>query len=43
MRSPGYPPVTFAFHDRATVPGGLVRTILVDRVGLTEAEARQLL
>jgi predicted RNA binding protein YcfA (HicA-like mRNA interferase family) len=34
---------TFAFHDRATVPGHLVRKILIKDVGLSEREARQLL
>jgi len=31
-----------AFHDRQELPGGLVRTILVDQVGLAEEEARAL-
>lgn len=43
MRSPGHPPLTFAFHDGATIPGGLVRKILVRDVGLDEEEARKLL
>jgi predicted RNA binding protein YcfA (HicA-like mRNA interferase family) len=25
MRSPEHPPLTFAFHDKATIPAGLVR------------------
>lgn len=43
MRSPGHPPLTFAFHDGATIPAGLVRKILVKDVGLDEEEARKLL
>jgi predicted RNA binding protein YcfA (HicA-like mRNA interferase family) len=43
MESPCYPPLTFAFHDRATVPSGLVRKILTRDVGLAEDEARELL
>jgi hypothetical protein len=35
--------LTFAFHDGATIPGGLVRKILVRDVGLDEEEARKLL
>jgi hypothetical protein len=31
--------VTFAFHDRATLPPGVVRDILVRQVGLTVDEA----
>jgi predicted RNA binding protein YcfA (HicA-like mRNA interferase family) len=43
MQSPGYPPLTFAFHDGATIPAGLVRKILVKDVGLDEEDARKLL
>jgi len=43
MESPDYPPLTFAFHDKATIPAGLVRKILVRDVGLVEDEARKLL
>lgn len=43
MESPNHPPLTFAFHDRATIAGGLVRKILVRDVGLAEDEARKLL
>lgn len=35
----GRPPVTFAFHDRTTLPPGVVRDILVRQVGLTVDEA----
>lgn len=43
MEAPGRPPLTFAFHDRATVPSGLVRKVLVRDIGLAEDEARKLL
>ena len=43
LESPEYPPLTFAFHDRATIPNGLVRKILVKDVGLAEDKARKLL
>jgi predicted RNA binding protein YcfA (HicA-like mRNA interferase family) len=43
MESPSHPPLTFAFHDKATIPAGLVRKILVRDVGLAEDEARKLL
>jgi hypothetical protein len=38
----GYPDLGFAFHDRATIPGGKVKDILIKEVGLTENEARKL-
>lgn len=37
-----YPPLTFSFHDGATVAPGLVRKILVKDVGLSEADAYEL-
>jgi predicted RNA binding protein YcfA (HicA-like mRNA interferase family) len=43
MEAEGRPSLTFAFHDRDTIPGGMVRKILVDQVGLDESEARKLL
>jgi predicted RNA binding protein YcfA (HicA-like mRNA interferase family) len=43
MEAPGLPPLTFAFHDKATIPAGLVRKILVRDIGLAEDEARKLL
>ena len=43
LRSPNYPPLTFAWHDGTTIPPGAVRKILCDDVGLTEAEARELI
>jgi predicted RNA binding protein YcfA (HicA-like mRNA interferase family) len=38
----GYPPLTFAFHDRVTLPPGVVRDVLVGQVGLPVAAALQL-
>ena len=38
----GYPPLTFSWHDRVTIPGGLVKEILTDRVGLNEPDALRL-
>ena len=43
MEADGRGSLTFAFHDRDTVPPGLVRKILVKDVGLTEDEALGLL
>ena len=43
LRSPNYPPLTFSFHDSATIPPGLVRKILTKDIGLSEEEARKLL
>jgi predicted RNA binding protein YcfA (HicA-like mRNA interferase family) len=43
LEADGHPPLAFAFHDADTVPGGMVRKILVDQVGLDEAAARELL
>ena len=43
LKSPTHPSVTYAFHDNATIPGGVVRKILVRDVGLGEDEARKLL
>jgi predicted RNA binding protein YcfA (HicA-like mRNA interferase family) len=42
LEADGRPPLTFAFHDADTVPGGMVRKILVEQVGLDEAAAREL-
>jgi len=38
-----YPPLLFSFHDRADIAPGLVRKILCRDVGLSEAEALDLL
>jgi predicted RNA binding protein YcfA (HicA-like mRNA interferase family) len=35
----GYRPITFAFHDRVTLPPGVVRDVLVRQVGMDEASA----
>jgi len=43
MEAPGRPPIIFAFHDKATIPGGLVRKVLTRDVELGEDEARKLL
>ena len=43
LESADFPPLTFSFHDKATVPSGLVRKILVRDVGLDEEQARKLL
>jgi predicted RNA binding protein YcfA (HicA-like mRNA interferase family) len=43
MEAPGRPPLSFSFHDKATVTSGLVRKILTKDVGLAEDEARKLL
>jgi predicted RNA binding protein YcfA (HicA-like mRNA interferase family) len=43
LESPnGYPPLTFAWHDGATIPPGAVRKVLINDVGLTEEEASEL-
>lgn len=39
----GHPDIGFSFHDGVTLPGGLVRKVLVGEVGLSEDEARRLL
>ena len=39
----GFPPLLFAFHDKATVRSGLIRAVLVESVGLTEEKAKELL
>jgi predicted RNA binding protein YcfA (HicA-like mRNA interferase family) len=41
--SAGYPPLTFSWHDGATVPAGAVRKVLVKDIGLEEEEALKLL
>ncbi|HEY3945734.1 MAG TPA: type II toxin-antitoxin system HicA family toxin [Solirubrobacteraceae bacterium] len=43
LESNNYPPLTFSFHNGATIPGGQVRTILVKDAGLDEDAARGLL
>jgi predicted RNA binding protein YcfA (HicA-like mRNA interferase family) len=43
LKAPGRPPITFAYHDRATVGPAAVRKVLCRDVGLSEEEARKLL
>jgi predicted RNA binding protein YcfA (HicA-like mRNA interferase family) len=43
LEAEGYPAINFAFHDKDEVPPGLVRQILVQRVGLSEQEALELI
>ena len=43
LAAPGRPRVVFAWHDKHTIPPGLVRKVLVRDVGLDEREARRLL
>jgi predicted RNA binding protein YcfA (HicA-like mRNA interferase family) len=43
LEASGRPTLTFAFHDNATIPAGLVRKILIKDIGLAEDEARKLL
>jgi predicted RNA binding protein YcfA (HicA-like mRNA interferase family) len=43
LEAPNRPALTFAFHDNATVPSGLVRKIFVKDIGLAEDEAGKLL
>ena len=38
----GYRPITYAFHDRVTLPPGVVRDVLVRQVGVDEASALEL-
>jgi predicted RNA binding protein YcfA (HicA-like mRNA interferase family) len=42
LRSSSYPELLFAFHDRHSIPPGLVRKILMTDIGLSESEAREL-
>ena len=39
----GYPPLTFSWHDGATIPPGLVEKTLVTDVGLERSEALELI
>ena len=43
VSSAGYPDISFWCHDKDTLKGSVVRHILVNDVGLPEAEARELL
>lgn len=39
----GFPPLIYAFHDGIEVPPGVVKSILVKALGLTEDDALELL
>ncbi|MFI2033244.1 type II toxin-antitoxin system HicA family toxin [Streptomyces bottropensis] len=39
LEADGMPPLTYAFHDRVSLPPGVVRDILMKQVGLTQSEA----
>jgi predicted RNA binding protein YcfA (HicA-like mRNA interferase family) len=39
----GYPELRFSFHDKATIPPGAVRKILMKDVDLSELEATRIL
>lgn len=39
----GYPKIGLSYHDKATVPPGVVRKYLVQIIGLSEQEAMDLL
>lgn len=43
LRAPGRPRLSYAFHDRKSLSGGIVREVLVDQVGLEEQDALDLL
>lgn len=43
LRAQGRPNLRFSYHDRATVPPGVVKKYLVDIIGLSEADALDLL
>jgi predicted RNA binding protein YcfA (HicA-like mRNA interferase family) len=43
LTAPGRPPLTFSFHDRVTIPPGLIRTIMVKQAGLDADEAMDIL
>jgi predicted RNA binding protein YcfA (HicA-like mRNA interferase family) len=43
LKASGRPPITFSFHDRATVGPGAVKKVLCRDVGLGEEEALKLL
>jgi len=43
LTAPGRPRIVFSFHDRQTLPGGMVRKVLVKDVGLAEDQALDLL
>lgn len=40
---PGAEPIGFSYHDKQTVPSGVLRKWLLDRAGLSQEEAKELL
>ena len=38
----GYPKLGLSYHDKDTVPPGVVKEYLIERIGLSEEEARKL-
>jgi hypothetical protein len=43
LEAAGRPKLLWSYHDRATVPPGVIRKYLVNQIGLSEAEALALL
>ena len=43
LESPEGPRLVFAFHDKASIPPGLVRSLLEKKVGLTPDQAAEIL
>lgn len=43
MHASQRPDILFSYHEGVTVPPGVVRKILINDVGLSEAEAQQIL
>ncbi len=43
LEADGRPTLTFAFHDRVSLPPRMVRKILVNDVGMSEDQAKRLL
>lgn len=43
LRAEGRPQLTFAFHNKDTIPGSLVRSILTRQAGLSIDEAKEVL
>jgi predicted RNA binding protein YcfA (HicA-like mRNA interferase family) len=43
LRAEGRPELRFSYHDKATVPPGVIRKYLVNEVGLNSKEAHDLL
>lgn len=43
LKADGRPNIVYGFHSKDTIPGGLVRSILVRQAGLTMSEAKEVL